>query len=373
MITDVPGLRVGHWTHAEAATGCTVVLFPEGTVASGEVRGGAPASRETDLLAPTRLMHRLDALLLTGGSAFGLAAADGVMRFCEERGIGAPTPGGAVPIVVGFALFDLGVGDPSVRPGAAEGYRACEEATAGIVPLGPVGAGTGATVGVVGAAGERRAGGLASVTVRSGDLVVSSLVAVNAFGAPDADDASATTLVDAYAELGLWPAPFGNASAGAGTAAPGTPATGTAGMTTDGGAVRGAAGPGATGSGSEAGAAGRTASPGAAGSGAAGTTTDGGAVWGAGVRGAAGAAEHGIGNTTIGLVATNATLDKVGCHLVAQSAHDGLARGVFPAHTQLDGDAFVAAAVGGVTADVDAVRTLAVHAVASAIRGIGAR
>jgi L-aminopeptidase/D-esterase-like protein len=293
MITDVPGLRVGHWTDRRASTGCTVVLFPEGTVASGEARGGAPASRETDLLAPTRLVSRIDALVLTGGSAFGLAAADGVMRFCEERGMGLPTPGGAVPIVVAFGLFDLAMGDPSVRPGPEQGYAACEAAGAGPVEVGPVGAGTGATValapesgaGVPPALPGRAAGGIGTATARSGDLVVSALAVVNAFGAVDADDAIAPDLVAAYAAGGLWPAPFGN--------------------------------------------------------------------------------------TTIGLVATNATLDKVGCHLLAQSAHDGLARAVFPAHTRLDGDAFVAAAVGGVTADVDAVRTLGVHAVAQAIRSIG--
>ena len=100
MITDVPGVRVGHWTDAQARTGCTVVLFPEGTVASGEVRGGAPATREFELLDPSRTVARIDAVVLTGGSAFGLAAADGVMRFCEERGMGFPTAGGPVPIVV---------------------------------------------------------------------------------------------------------------------------------------------------------------------------------------------------------------------------------------------------------------------------------
>jgi L-aminopeptidase/D-esterase-like protein len=300
MITDVPGVRVGHWTDPAAATGCTVVLFPEGTVASGEVRGGAPATRETDLLDPTRLVSRIDALLLTGGSAFGLAAADGVMRFCEERGMGVPTPGGAVPIVVGFGLFDLATGDPTVRPGPDQGYAACEAATAGPVELGAVGAGTGAGRGLApepaappGPTGDeglrplpgRAAGGIVSATVRSGELVVSALVALNPFGVVDGDDGIAVDLVEAYAANGLWPAPFGN--------------------------------------------------------------------------------------TTIGLVATNATLDKVGCHLVGQSAHDGLARAVFPAHTRLDGDAFVAAAVGGVAADADAVRTLAVHAVAAAIRSIG--
>jgi len=279
VITDVDGVRVGHWTDPAARTGCTVVLFPEGTVASGEVRGGAPAARETALLDPTKAVTRLDAVVLTGGSAFGLASADGVMRFCEERGLGVPTPAGPVPIVVGLGLFDLAVGDARVRPGPDEGYAACEVATAGAVALGPVGGGTGATVGPVTPGGERTAGGLASVTVRSGGLVVSVLVVVNAFGAVGVDDS---------AEL---PAP--------------------------------------------------------------------------GLL---------LGNTTIGVVATNARLDKVGCHLLAQSAHDGLARAIFPAHTRYDGDAFVTAAVGTLDgapdAHVDAARALTTHAVAAAIRTI---
>ena len=147
MITDVPGVRVGHWTDEQARTGCTVVLLPDGTVGSGEVRGGAPATREFELLAPHRTVTRLDAIVFSGGSAFGLAACDGVMRFCEERGMGFPTEGGVVPIVVGAALFDLLEGVGSVRPGPAEGYAACEAATAGSMPVGRVGAGTGATVG----------------------------------------------------------------------------------------------------------------------------------------------------------------------------------------------------------------------------------
>src|SRR5688500_18632965 len=101
VITDVGGVRVGHWTDSRARTGCTVVLLPAGTVASGEVRGGAPGTREFDLLAPERLVQRVDAVVLAGGSAFGLAACDGVVRWCEERGIGFPTPAGVVPIVVG--------------------------------------------------------------------------------------------------------------------------------------------------------------------------------------------------------------------------------------------------------------------------------
>ena len=280
MITDVAGLRVGHWTDPVAETGCTVVLFPEGTVASGEVRGGAPATREFALLDPQRMVTRLDALVLTGGSAFGLAAADGVVRHCEERGAGFVTPEGPVPIVVALALYDLGTGDATVRPGADQGYAACVAATAGPVETGRVGAGTGARV-----SGPdfptRAPGGLVSAGARSGDLVVAALVAVNAAGQPGGDDALALRLADL-------PTP-------------------------------------------------------------------------------------GLENTVIGVVATNARLDKLGCHLVAQGAHDGLARAVFPAHTRSDGDAFVAAATGEVEARVDVVRALSVHVVAQAILTLVAR
>jgi len=143
VLTDVPGVRVGHWTDPVAETGCTVVLFPAGTVGSGEVRGGGPGTREFDLLDPVRTVHRLDAAVLTGGSAFGLAACDGVMRWCEERGLGLPIKGGPVPIVAGAVLYDLAVGDGRIRPGPAEGYAACEAAVAGPFPTGRVGAGTG--------------------------------------------------------------------------------------------------------------------------------------------------------------------------------------------------------------------------------------
>lgn len=292
-VTDVPGLRVGHWTDPVAETGCTVVLFPAGTVASGEVRGGAPATREVALLDPTRAVSRLDALVLTGGSAFGLASADGAVRFCEERGLGFPTPGGPVPIVVALGLYDLSTGDPSVRPGHEQGYAACVAAGTGPVEVGRIGAGAGATVAgmraVADEAGpvERRPGGLVTASVRVDDLVVAALVAVNAAGVPAAGDDLAIDI--------------------ARTARPPEP---------------GSDGP------------------------------------------------PGFGNTTVGLVATNADLDKVGCHLVSQSAHDGLARAVFPAHTRADGDAFVTAAVGGVRVEVDVVRSLAVHVVARAIAGL---
>lgn len=286
MITDITGLRVGHWTDAAARTGCTVTLFPDGTVASGDVRGGAPATRDFELLDPRRTVSRIDAVVLTGGSAFGLAAADGVMRFCEEHGRGFATPAGPVPIVVALALFDLAVGDAAVRPGADQGYAACQAAADGPVELGAVGAGTGATVAKLDPAGDRRPGGLVSAGAQAGDLQVAALVAVNAVGVPGADDRTALDIAAA----------------------------------SDVAAAR--------------------------------------------VTGT------GFGNTTIGVVATNARLDKVGCNLVAQGGHDGLARALFPAHTRADGDAFVAAATGEVEADVDVVRALTVHVVAQAVRSL---
>ena len=130
-LTDVAGLAVGHWTDFESATGCTVILCPGGAVAAVDVRGTAPATRETDLLRPENTVQQAHGVLLTGGSAFGLAAADGVMRYLEERGVGFPTSAGPVPIVPAAALFDLGVGLATRRPGPAEGYAACQAATGG--------------------------------------------------------------------------------------------------------------------------------------------------------------------------------------------------------------------------------------------------
>ena len=181
MITDVPGVRVGHWTDSRARTGCTVVLLPTGTVASGEVRGAAPGTREWALLDPLRTVDRVNAVVLTGGSAFGLAACDGVMRWCEEAGVGWPTRAGPVPIVVGMVLFDLLVGDGTVRPGAAEGYAACAGASSDALLRGAVGAGAGATVGKH-RPDRVRPAGLGSATERDSGLIVSALVAVNAHG-----------------------------------------------------------------------------------------------------------------------------------------------------------------------------------------------
>lgn len=164
-------------------TGCTVVLATHGAVAGVDVRGAAPATRETDLLRPGMLVERVDAILLTGGSAFGLAAADGVMRYLEERGIGFDAGVARVPIVPAAALFDLGVGRADVRPTAEMGYRACQVAADGPIEEGMVGAGTGATVGhLLGPDGAMR-GGIGTAALRlPGDVVVGALAAVNAFG-----------------------------------------------------------------------------------------------------------------------------------------------------------------------------------------------
>jgi L-aminopeptidase/D-esterase-like protein len=272
VITDVPGVLAGHWTDERAQTGCTAVLFPEGTRASGEVRGGAPATREWELLAPERTVDRVDALILCGGSAFGLAACDGAMHFCEEAGRGFPTPAGLVPIVVGAAIFDLAAGDPSVRPGAAEGFAACAAAESGAeLAAGRVGAGAGATVGKW--RGEPRGSGLAGATLRDGELVVSALAVVNAFG-------------DVY-EPAAGPAP---------------------------------------------------------------------------------PAGFPLGNTTLVVVATNASLSKLDCLRVAHSGHAGIARALEPAHSALDGDAVLAAATGVVQAQPEYVRLLAARAVEAAVR-----
>jgi L-aminopeptidase/D-esterase-like protein len=279
MITDVAGVRLGHWTDARAATGCSVVLLPAGTVASGDIRGGAPGTREWALLDPRRTVDRVDAVVLTGGSAFGLAACDGVARWCEERGIGWPTTAGPVPIVVGMVVFDLAVGDPAVRPGPEEGYAACVAARAGAEAQGhgPIGAGAGATVGKWRDGGSRRPAGIGSAVARQGPATIAALVVANAVG-------------DRPGPPGAPPRVFDPAAAPV--------ATGEA--------------------------------------------------------------------TTIGLVVTDARLDKASCRLVAEAAHDGLARAVDPVHTAADGDAFVAAATGQVDVSVHAVRSLASWVVAEA-------
>jgi L-aminopeptidase/D-esterase-like protein len=181
VITRVPGITVGNWTDSVGLTGCTVVLCPPGTVGSGEMRGGAPGTRETDLLRPGTLVPEVHAVLLTGGSAFGLAAADGVMRYLEERGAGFDAGVARVPIVPAAVLFDLGLGDPSARPGPDQGYSACLAAGED-APEGNVGAGTGATVAKLRGPEGAVKGGLGTAIQGDGELVVGALAAVNAWG-----------------------------------------------------------------------------------------------------------------------------------------------------------------------------------------------
>jgi L-aminopeptidase/D-esterase-like protein len=282
----VDGVLVGHWTDSLHETGCTVVLFPEGTIGSGEVRGGAPATREFALLDPTKMMQRLDAAVLTGGSAFGLASADGVVDFCAEHDRGFVTSAAKVPIVVALALYDLASGDALVRPSPREGRIAAIAAVDDDCEIGRIGAGTGTTVGKWRGREHATPGGLGVAVVRRDDLVVAAIMAVNAAG--DIDDGSAADAI--AAGTFAWPAPVDPLSP--------------------------------------------------------------------------------IENTTIGVIVTNARIDKVSCQLVAQSGHDGLARALFPAHTRGDGDALVVAATQGIDATVDIVRILAVVAVERAVRSV---
>ncbi|HEX7365325.1 MAG TPA: P1 family peptidase [Dehalococcoidia bacterium] len=182
-ITDVPGIKVGHYTDKVAATGCTVVLCETGAVAGVDVRGSAPGTRETDLLHPMNLVEKIQAVLLSGGSAFGLDAAGGVMRYLEEKGFGHETMAGKVPIVPAAILFDLNIGSSKTRPGPEDGYKACLAATEKEVAEGCVGAGTGATVGkIMGIERAIKSGvGTASCCIGN-DLIVAALIAVNAIG-----------------------------------------------------------------------------------------------------------------------------------------------------------------------------------------------
>ena len=298
-ITDVPGIKVGHATDAEALTGCTVVLCEDGAVGGVDQRGGAPGTRETDSMQPMHLVQKAHAVVLAGGSAFGLEAATGVMRYLEERGIGYDTLVAKVPIVPAAILFDLAVGDPSVRPDAAMGYAACQLADDGPVAEGNVGVGTGATVGKIMGMGQAMKTGLgtASVDLDEG-LVVGAIVAVNAFG--DAIDPQTGQII-------------------AGVRSP-------------------------------------------EGMGFADTL--------AVMKSLASKSSlefAGPENTVIGVVATNARLNKEETSKVAQMAQDGLARTVRPAHTMFDGDTFFALATGTVEADVNTVGAYAAEVMAEAI------
>lgn len=177
------GFAIGHWTDAEGVTGCTAILAPTGARAGVDVRGGGPGTRETDVIGPLAGTGDVTAVVLTGGSAFGLAAADGAVRWCEERGRGHVTPAGLVPIVPAAVIYDLAAGDPSARPGPDAGYAACEAASPEVPERGPVGAGTGAAVGKIGGRERSTPTGVGYAAALTGTgLTVAALAVANAFG-----------------------------------------------------------------------------------------------------------------------------------------------------------------------------------------------
>ncbi|HEX3683505.1 MAG TPA: P1 family peptidase [Bryobacteraceae bacterium] len=298
-ITDVGGVRVGHFTDARRPTGCTVALFERGAVAGVDVRGSAPGTRETDLLNPINTVQTVNAILLTGGSAYGLDAATGVMQYCEEHHMGFFVGVGVVPIVPAAVLIDLQIGDPKVRPDARAGYAACEAATNSPPAEGNVGAGAGATVGKLFGYKLAMKGGFGTASIRIGDtgLVVGAMAAVNAVG-DVIDHRTGKILAGARSEGGQ---SFANTMRQ--ITEGNTPATR-------------------------------------------------------------------IGaHTTLGLVATNATLTKAECTKVAQMAHDGFARTINPTHTAYDGDTIFAAATGEVRgkAEVSIIGAIAAEAMARAV------
>ncbi len=177
------GFLIGHWTDPVGVTGCTAVIAPAGARGGVDVRGGGPGTRETEVIGPLAGTAEVTAVMLTGGSAFGLGAADGVMRWCEERGRGYATPGGLVPIVPAAVIYDLAAGDPAARPDADAGYAACEAAAPGVPERGRVGAGTGAAVGKIGGRESATPAGIGYAAERTGlGHVVAAIAVVNAFG-----------------------------------------------------------------------------------------------------------------------------------------------------------------------------------------------
>ncbi|MBI4312693.1 MAG: P1 family peptidase [Chloroflexi bacterium] len=292
-ITDVPGIHVGHYTDLVNAKGCTVVLCPEGGAVGGvDVRGTAPGTRETDLLRPGQLVERVHAVLLTGGSAYGLDAAGGVMRYLEEHGIGFRMGDIVVPIVSAAVIFDLTLGSSRVRPGPEQGYQACLAATSGPVAEGTVGAGTGATVAKALGRDKAIKGGLGSASIHLGDgLVVGAIAVVNAVG-DIVDPETGRIIAGPRKEDGKG---FYNSlemSLQPGFARPQHAST------------------------SQPQEAGRT-------------------------------------NTTIGVVATNASLTKEQVNKMAERGQDGMALAVRPSHTVGDGDTVFALATGGWNGAVD--------------------
>ncbi len=295
-ICRVPGIRVGHADNAEARTGCTVLLTECGAVGGVDVRGSSPGTREIELLKPVRNVEKIHAILLTGGSAFGLDAASGVMRFLEQKGVGYDVGVAKVPLVAAAVIFDLFVGDASVRPDSAMGFQACENATHSECREGQVGVGMGATVGKVWGLDQCSPGGVGTCAeTLDGGIVVGVLVVVNAFG--DVIDPNNGTVINPIKKLHGQPTdsveklkqnpvnPF---------ARPGT-------------------------------------------------------------------------NTTLAVVATNASLNKEQATKLAQMAQVGVSRTTRPAHTMVDGDVTFALSTSEKMADINVLGAVAADLVAEAV------
>lgn len=307
-ITDVPGIRVGHAHDSEAITGCTVVLCEKGAVGGVDQRGGAPGTRETDLLRPMHLVQKVHAVVLSGGSAFGLESATGVVRYLEEKGIGFDVRVARVPIVPAAILFDLGIGQSDVRPDAEMGYQACHNASADPPAEGNAGAGMGATVGKILGMKSAVKGGIGSASIDlGGGIVVGAIVAVSAFG--DVINHQTGEILAGTRPRNIGPVRIGGDGIFADTM---QVMNSLAGKTILKFASR--------------------------------------------------------GNTVIGVIATNAQITKEGANKVAQMAHDGIARAVRPAHTMLDGDTLFAISTGKKKADVNVVGAFGAEVVARAIK-----
>lgn len=306
-ITDIPGLRVGHAQDDEALTGCTVILFEKGATGGVDQRGGAPGTRETDAMHPMHLVSQVHGVVLSGGSAFGLDSATGVVRYLEEKNVGFDVRVAKVPIVPAAILFDLGLGKSKVRPDAAMGYQACLNASTDPPAEGNVGAGTGATVGKILGLGQAMKSGIGTASLEIGNkVIVGAIAAVNTFG----------DVVDPNS---------GQILAGARTLQKGPTKISTEGYFADTLQV---------------------------------------------MRSLVGRTVLGFSsreNTVIGVVATNARLDKEQVNKVAQMAQDGLARCIRPAHTMLDGDTIFALATGERNADVNIVGAFGAEVFSQAI------
>lgn len=308
LLTDIDGIKVGHAQDVDALTGCTVILIEKGGVGGVDQRGGAPGTRETDLLRPMHMVEKVHGILLTGGSAFGLDAATGVMKYLEEHGVGFNSGVVRVPIVPAAVLFDLGIGKPSIRPDAAMGYLACQNATSGVFALGNVGAGTGATVGKILGMKQAMKSGIGSASMDiGGGLIVSALVAVNAFG--DVVDPQNRQILAGTRPMQAGPFTIGGKDQFANTLEIMKSFTG------------------------------RT------------------------IMNFAAAAS----NTVIGVIATNADLNKEEANKLAQMAHNGLALAIRPAHTMFDGDTLFSIATGKHKADINIVGGFAAEVMASAV------